>query len=276
MQSPSIGPAPQFSPVRTGVGPDAADPNTGSNQSGSDNSDPHDAPIPLDRSAPAKAPHTEPNQLDQPASDSAGYSSPCSRHCPRENTSASQQTNANGSVKRYNPRLTRFSQVEGIDFHRTYTSIAKLVSVGRLLKVVVARGWELHYLDVNNAFSTWRSRQRSPYVFAIGFLLPVQTSCVVSKSVYTDYDKLLAIGIKENRNGRKGRDCQSATPACKLNRNSDLEYLVNSARPLYQGRRYPWRMPATSVEGSGPPIGDPDPSFPFDFLSRIKMKKMTS
>ncbi|PKH69362.1 hypothetical protein CRG98_050143 [Punica granatum] len=37
-------------------------------------------------------------------------------------------------------------------------------------------------------------------------------------------------------------------------------------RPLHRGRRYPGRMPATSVEGSGSPIGGPNPSFHFDFF----------
>ncbi|PKH62878.1 hypothetical protein CRG98_050265 [Punica granatum] len=37
-------------------------------------------------------------------------------------------------------------------------------------------------------------------------------------------------------------------------------------RPLHRGCQHPLWVPATLVEGSGSPIGGPDPSFPFDFL----------
>ncbi|OWM69986.1 hypothetical protein CDL15_Pgr025835 [Punica granatum] len=45
--------------------------------------------------------------------------------------------------------------------------------------------------------------------------------------------------------------------------------LVDSgSRP--PSRWYPPWVPATSTDGSGSPIGCPDPSFPFDFLSGLK------
>ncbi|PKI55525.1 hypothetical protein CRG98_024137 [Punica granatum] len=40
----------------------------------------------------------------------------------------------------------------------------------------------------------------------------------------------------------------------------------DEGRPLHRGRRHPQRTSTTSVEGSGSPIGGPDPSSPFDFL----------
>jgi len=43
-------------------------------------------------------------------------------------------------------------QVEGFDFIETFALVAKLTSVRCFLAITTARGWELHQMDVNNAF----------------------------------------------------------------------------------------------------------------------------
>jgi len=62
--------------------------------------------------------------------------------------------NADGSIEWYKARLVirGDQQIKGFDFNETFAPVAKMMSVRCFLSMVVARGWELHQLDVNNAF----------------------------------------------------------------------------------------------------------------------------
>jgi len=63
--------------------------------------------------------------------------------------------NSDGSLEqRYKARLVirGDEQVEGFDYHETFTPVAKMTSVQCFLSVAVAKGWELHQMDVHNPF----------------------------------------------------------------------------------------------------------------------------
>ena len=61
---------------------------------------------------------------------------------------------ADGTVERYKARLVILGnkQVEGIDYKEMFAPVAKLVTVRTFLAVAAARKWELHQMDVHNAF----------------------------------------------------------------------------------------------------------------------------
>jgi len=61
---------------------------------------------------------------------------------------------SDGSLERYKARLVvrEDHQQEGFDFNETFAPLGKMTSVRTFLSFTVAKGWELHQMDVNNAF----------------------------------------------------------------------------------------------------------------------------
>lgn len=61
---------------------------------------------------------------------------------------------ADGIIDCYKARLVAkgFTQVKGIDFYETFAPFAKLVTIHYLLTVAITKNWEIHQMNIHNAF----------------------------------------------------------------------------------------------------------------------------
>jgi hypothetical protein len=91
------------------------------------------------------------------------------------------KSKVNGQISRYKARLVSkgFQQVHGIDYDETFTPVVKMDSIHLELSIVATKGWEVHQMDVKNAFlhgdlSEEIYMEQAPGIYA-GFIFGLST-----------------------------------------------------------------------------------------------------
>ena len=96
--------------------------------------------------------------------------------------------NPDGSVARYKARLVArgFSQAYGLDYHETFSPVARLSSIRVLFSIALDQSWSLHQLDVSNAFLYGDLEEKVFMEQPPGYVAQGESSevCLLKKAIY--------------------------------------------------------------------------------------------
>lgn len=94
---------------------------------------------------------------------------------------------SDGMIERYKARLVFLgnNQTEGVDYEENFAPVCKMVTVRSFLKVATSRDWEIHQMDVHNAFLHGNLEEEVYIKFPSGFRTDDATQvCRLHKSLY--------------------------------------------------------------------------------------------
>ena len=101
--------------------------------------------------------------------------------------------NADGTLNKFKARLVAlgYTQVKGIDYDDTFAPVARIESVRTVLAIAVEKGWDIHSMDVNNAYTTSKIDKEIYMEQPAGFCNGLPDSknkyknvCLLKKSLY--------------------------------------------------------------------------------------------
>lgn len=89
---------------------------------------------------------------------------------------------AEGQIKKHKARLVTkgFNKLEGIDYNETFAPIAKMNTIRTILSLVASYKWEIHQMDIKNAFLNGDLTKEMYMQQPLGFIY-VECSSLVCK-----------------------------------------------------------------------------------------------
>jgi hypothetical protein len=93
---------------------------------------------------------------------------------------------ADGQINRYKATLVAkgFQQVQGIVYEETFSPVAKMDSIRLALAIATTKGWEVHQMDVKNAFLHGDLFEEIYMEQPQGFMQDSSLVCRLKKSLY--------------------------------------------------------------------------------------------
>ena len=77
-----------------------------------------------------------------------------------------------------------FSQVQGVDYHETFASVAKMDSIRLVLGIAASKHWEVHHMDVKSDFIHGDLNEETYIKNPKGYTSDPSLVCKLQKSLY--------------------------------------------------------------------------------------------
>ena len=78
----------------------------------------------------------------------------------------------------------RFSQVQVVDYHETFSPVAKMDSVRLVLAIAASKHWEVHHMDGKSAFLHGYLHEEIYMDHIEGYTSDPSLACKLQKSLY--------------------------------------------------------------------------------------------
>ena len=93
---------------------------------------------------------------------------------------------SDGTTTKYKDRLVAkgYSQVQGLDYHETFTLVTRMDSNRLVLEVVASKRWEVHHMDVKSSFFHGDLKEEIYMKQPKGYIEYPSLVCKLRKSLY--------------------------------------------------------------------------------------------